>query len=70
MKIIPSLASFSIFGVSTVLEIVFVPSINLTSWYALVSPIPMSSAMKMIMFGFCDPDIEIKFMRKVIRKII
>ena len=70
MKIIPSLASLSILGVLTVLEIGFVPFINLMSRYALVSPIPMSSAMKMIMFGFCDPDIEIKFMRQVIRRNI
>ena len=70
VKIIPSLANFSICGVLTVLEIGFVPSIKLISRYALVSPIPMSSAMKMIMFGFCAPIIPIRFNRKLNRKNI
>ena len=70
VKIIPCFANFSIWGVLTVLERGFVPSIKLISSYALVSPIPMSSAMKMIMFGFCAPIIPIRFNRKLNRKNI
>ena len=52
VKIMLCLANVSMFGVFRVLAMALVFGINRTPKYALVSPIPMSSAMKIMTFGF------------------
>tara|TARA_E500000331_G_C16973769_1_gene590436 strand:- start:356 stop:565 length:210 start_codon:yes stop_codon:yes gene_type:complete len=51
VKIIPWLANLSRFGVLSVLSMGFVPWIKVIPLYALVSPIPMSSAINRTIFG-------------------
>ena len=54
VKIIPRFENFSIFGVFRVFEMGAAFLSNEKPRYALVSPIPMSSAIKNKMFGLGD----------------